>query len=339
MKTKRFLISVLCLGLLLFALAGYAQTSDIQASVKQRIEKIAIKSAHRSQWYDANIIFVFMLDGMVKAPEIRVALNISDELHNQIHSTIYSESKGFRDSPEYKELEKELESPEFQKILMTHNVEDADEETQNKFLDIHRKMELLGYKLCADALNKVLPPELKQKIGEAHLVSMGETPIYSPSMFVALNLTDAQKQEIEKIKEECEPEFEQYCDIAADYAMILSAKIQEVAAKESGEYLKRIQNAQKIMEESPEYKKMFSELQIRYNLFITKFKPKMFDVLTDEQWKRLQELNDNPPEHAKVYIKIFKEQRVAVSRWDVLQSGETIPGAYRKERNARNQLP
>jgi hypothetical protein len=67
---------------------------------------------------------------------------------------------------------------------------------------------------------------------------------------------------------------------------------------------------------------------------------KLFDVLTDEQWVRLQDLIDNPPEHAKALrerLRDYNEQ--AAQTWQPSatpwMTGEAIPESYRQERNAR----
>jgi Ni/Co efflux regulator RcnB len=67
---------------------------------------------------------------------------------------------------------------------------------------------------------------------------------------------------------------------------------------------------------------------------------KMFDVLTDEQWARLQKLIDNPPEHAKAYAKKLKEQMGESEKtggaWqpgpNSWRPGDPIPEQYRQQR-------
>jgi hypothetical protein len=44
---------------------------------------------------------------------------------------------------------------------------------------------------------------------------MGEQSLFSPDTFDILNLTDAQKQEMQKIKKELEPEFDKNLDVIA----------------------------------------------------------------------------------------------------------------------------
>jgi len=94
-------------------------------------------------------------------------------------------------------------------------------------------------------------------------------------------------------------------------------------------------------------KKEFDEMQSRSRAFSTQFKVKMFDVLTDEQWKRLQELIDNPPAHAMGLLKLMKEMNgesengknsgggyvPGPNSW---RPGDPIPEEYRQQRNRGN---
>ena len=85
-----------------------------------------------------------------------------------------------------------------------------------------------------------------------------------------------------------------------------------------------------------------------------KLKIKMFDVLTDEQWKRLQELVDHPPDYMKRRItqdrqdmeRIRKAGESAASSaggWQPgpgsWKPGDGIPETYRIERNQRSRFP
>jgi len=74
----------------------------------------------------------------------------------------------------------------------------------------------------------------------------------------------------------------------------------------------------------------------------------MFDVLTDEQWERMIDLIDNPPDYVK---KILDEKRKAreaetassgeSGEWQPgpgsWQPGDGIPAGYRIERETRSR--
>ncbi|MCL2004702.1 MAG: hypothetical protein FWG73_00930 [Planctomycetaceae bacterium] len=86
--------------------------------------------------------------------------------------------------------------------------------------------------------------------------------------------------------------------------------------------------------------------QIRERALAMQFKVKMFDVLTDEQWERMQDLVDHPPEYINVFLKKVQENREKNARdasWqpgvDSWRPGDAIPEGYRWERNTRGGFP
>jgi hypothetical protein len=193
---------------------------------------------------------------------------------------------------------------------------------------------------------------------------MAEMPIVSPGMYEALHLTDAQKQQMETIKKGLEPEFEKNLDRVADGSVTLMSKAFAELEKQGIDNLgkmmegqegtqqekmramqEKMQAIQKKLMEDPEYKKIADELQSQGQAFTMQFNTKMFDVLTDEQWKRLQNLIDNPPEYAKAFGKKLKEQRAANEKAGAWQPGpnswkpgDAIPEQYRQERNERSRF-
>jgi Ni/Co efflux regulator RcnB len=74
---------------------------------------------------------------------------------------------------------------------------------------------------------------------------------------------------------------------------------------------------------------------------------KMFDVLTDEQWKRMIDLIDNPPDYVKKLLAERRKAREAAANQTANKPGEWMPGPnswrpgdpvpeqYRQQRNER----
>ncbi|MCL2710480.1 MAG: hypothetical protein FWE95_06340 [Planctomycetaceae bacterium] len=189
----------------------------------------------------------------------------------------------------------------------------------------------------ADAFDEFLTPEQLRTMQEAQLANIGKLPFFSPNMFEALNLTDAQREQMEQIKQELQPELE----------ALLENWVDGIMASLNEEY-------SEFEEES------YEELLSRGRAFATQFKIAMFDVLTVEQWIRLQNLIDNPPEHALAFRKVLREllgvsdeeseneESAAVGieaggMWipgpNAWRPGDAIPEAYRIERNTRRQFP
>jgi Ni/Co efflux regulator RcnB len=227
----------------------------------------------------------------------------------------------------------------------------------------------------ADAMDGIFTPEQLQQVQEMQLAAMGEMPFVSPSMFEALGLTDSQRQEMERIKKELEPEFEKNLDdfvanyistmqkIASEHVRGITTTVTEdsdgrvvmkaVEEESVEEILKRL------MAEDPEFRRVSEELQTRIRDFSTQFRIRMFDVLDDAQWQRLQDLIDNPPEHAVLFRRHLRESMgLGVSEegssedgnnaeesdiWvpgpNSWRPGDPIPEQYRQERNKRGRFP
>ena len=116
----------------------------------------------------------------------------------------------------------------------------------------------------------------------------------------------------------------------------------------------------KLLAEDPEYKRLSEEMQSKSKAFAENFKTQMFDVLTDEQWERLQQLIAHPPEHALAFRKALREllggsDEVASATSEsssgshdggmwipgpgAWQPGDGIHEGYRIERNTRSRFP
>ena len=355
MKSK--LLFLAALYLLLFAVASQAQQAQpsadairqmLQSPMGQKIMMNGVKTGIRSFWEGKGENLMAL--SLVQYPEIRTALGLSEEQAQQIQVPPTME---MFNNPEFRNLTAEMQSiPNLGELLTGQNV---DEEAQNKFLDIQSRMTSLTMNMMADRMDNLLTPEQKKKIQETQLASMSEVPIVSISAFDVLNLSDAQKRQMEDIKKELEPEFEKNLDSVAGGAMIMLDKF-FVETRNQGEIdysnqdamRERMQAIQKKLMEDPEYKKINDEMQSQSREFSTRLRTKMFDVLTDVQWRRLQELIDNPPAHAALILKKMKEQRgesvrtgnnvwqPGPSSW---QPGDAIPEGYRQERNTRNRFP
>ena len=303
-----------------------------------------------------------MAFGGLEDTESRIAWNVSDEQYQQIDDDI---EKGLTEymieqdkNPEFQAFMKEALAFDKQ-IRDDPDLQNADESTWEKFRDILTRSESFNATYVRiDALENALPPEFKQKVKEAQLASMAEMPFVSLHAFEALDLTDTQKQQMEKIKKELEPELEKDLEKFVENRVVLLNKFDAELAKQGGygdnpnreEAVQKWQAIlKKLMAEDREYKRIHEESQSLVKQFSTQFKIKMFDVLTGEQWARLQDLIDNPPEYAKAFRKKMKE-RWGESEEDEKNGvwspgpnswkpGDAIPEQYRIERNTRSRCP
>jgi len=346
--------------------------------VSQHILESVLKQQVRPYWdgHAMALLYPYL------HPDIRGVLDISDELNQKIKSAwdqgalqgVAGIDIDDVKNPEFQKLvekrkviEEEMHaiqsSPEFQKfveeefqragrphafIIFSPLVPPAAWEAFKRSQDVSSRMTKW---LQHHAISEVMPPELMQKINESLLANMSELPVISPKMFEALGLTDAQKQQMETVRKALEPEFQKALDNLVHGQMIILNKALDELDKQGegdvdleagGERMAVIQ--EKLRTEEPECKKIYEEIQSQGQAFVTGYKIKVFDVLSDEQWKRLQELIDNPPEYALVFRDRLREVNEGGSfRWlpspRPWLTGEAIPGAYRQERNTRGNFP
>ena len=228
--------------------------------------------------------------------------------------------------------------------------------TQEHIEGAPEAMATLMINAITEAMDDVLTPEQRQTVNEATLANLAELPIVSPEVFEVLNLTDAQREQMEWIKKELEPEFEEVLEKWVDGTLAMEKRRNEALDEEAYRDLDHTESEKKLAED-PEFKRISAEMQTLSRTFSTRFRMRMFDVLTDAQWMRLQELIDNPPEHALVLRKKMREllnvgEEVAKvseagseagTEWvpgpGSWQPGDPIPIQYRIERNTRRPFP
>jgi Ni/Co efflux regulator RcnB len=225
-------------------------------------------------------------------------------------------------------------------------MQNADEEMQAiKVAEFEERKGMLFHKLEADAIADLLTAEQVQKMREFQLVQMESYFGVSARMFDALDLTDAQKQEMAKIKQELDAEVEKIIENYADGQVLEAMMLYEYRQThgESGAKEDTMVIHQKLLATNPEYKKLMEGKKVASKAIAIKIKTKMFDVLTDEQWARLQKLIDDPPEYIKAFRKRSEELAAARAKKageytpgpNAWQPGDPIPEEYRQQRNER----
>ena len=353
MKTKLFLLAVS--SLFLFSLATYAQQmqgppnfAQMRSPAMQAMMKNGMKAGLRTFWdgRGGNLMAL----GLMHDPDIRTALGVSNEQFQDIQGIQQSLPRELQKHPEFQKIMGEMQALGDPRTLFGENVDEA---TRTKAQEIQGKMASLSIEIMSDAIGNAITPEQKKKMNESLLANMSEMPMLSPSMFEVLDLTDAQKQQMEGIKKELEPAFEKNLEEFTSGSMLVAGKAFDELEKQGGDFTnpadvqkKMIDITKKLEAEDPEFKKIQQDLQTKGKAFAMQFHTKMFDVLNDEQWKRLQNLIDNPPEYAKAFGKKIREQKAATDKAGAWQPGpsswkpgDAIPEQYRQERNEKRRFP
>ena len=223
-----------------------------------------------------------------------------------------------------------------------------DDETWAKTRNLLVRMNSMPFIVISDAYNGILTPEQERKLNESLLANMGDMPIISQSIFEGLNLSDTQKQQVEALKKEFDPELEKYLERHVNNSEKRKVKISEVLNKQEGATLKeKMQATNKILVEDTEYEKIWDEIRSDKQAFTAQFVTKMHTILTDEQKAHLQSLIDDPPEYAKIFGKYYRgEHRIKSEEggeWqpgpDSWKPGDPIPEQYLQERNTGSRFP
>ena len=336
MKTQ-FLLTLA--SLLLLAANCSAQPLGVTINLAEEMSQVSTRVANRTVWNNGSMIFTI---GYANFPEYREAWNISDEQHRQIEALRQDQIWEYRESPEYREIEEERDQ-----AMSDPFIRNADERTRmDVFLEYEERLSMIREEFRAAVLDELLTAEQKQMIREYELAEMANAVFFPVASLEALDLTDDQRQQINTIKQEFEPEFEtmleDYVDKNGSWRT-LGRKYYALVEQMGYDSTKYHIVHNKLMAEDPEYERLQEKQTSQRERFQKQFMAKTFDVLTDEQWDRLQKLIDDPPEHVKSIRKRRAAEAEQTSGWQPgpgsWRPGDPIPEQYRQERKTRRGFP
>ena len=347
--TTHALTTILLLGLTTVA---FAQNNDpAHSAFMQQMQRDGQRRMMSSMWNgeSTNLIIVDLLE----QDDLREGLGISQEQYQKMRDMVLSPA--LWDDPRIKSFQDERSQ-----LMSEHGnpfAEDASEELKVKFLELHERVLMTAQEIQSSIINENLTPNQLRKINEFQISAMSEFPIPFPNMFEALDLSDDQKKRLNSIRKEMEPEWEKFVDKAIGGQMKFQEKIEEafkgrledITDPEERERVRKniVDNVRKT---DSEMQKMMNAVMASGKELAGKLKVEMFDVLNDEQWARMLDLIDNPPEYAKKAIAQMRKQMGAddpqarsrqpgggyVPGPGAWQPGSSaIPEQYRQERNSR----
>jgi Ni/Co efflux regulator RcnB len=380
MKEKQAFLTLSCL--LLLVIVGQSDVARAQESLKMQQDRERHQNNLRSAWDRGGA--VMSSESLLRDPTFRDALGVTLHDYRKIQESVRNARGSISDDPEYREAWREKEEADRVVLGLGNtdpmpgtpmiNLQALNEEQLKAFnrsraagakiVEMQSEFTLGADQRSTAAFEDALSPEIKQKIQEARLAAMGETSTFSPRLFETLNLTDAQKQQMERIKKELEPEFEKHCEIyAGNAAMILERvnaaieqkRVAQIPIGDLGAFIRELQ-------EEPEHKKLLDESYASSKALATLFRTRMAEILTDGQRRRLQELIDNPPPYARLLIqrlrrenwgqdeekvndqsgenkKVESDRDVWVPGPDSWQPGDPIPEKSRQEEEPKGNFP
>jgi len=273
-------------------------------------QKDSMKQMMNSIWHGDGSSFMAM--DFLQQEDFREGIGVSEEQFRKIQEVPQRIVEG----PEFQQYRDEV-----QKLMSEDGGpfgENATEEMQNRFAELQLQMSARVRAVMMEgmvkAVNENLTPEQLKKVQEAQISTMSEIPIISPNIFEALGLSDAQRKQLDEIKKEMEPEFDKHVDKLVDAQMKMVEKMQETFAKaneitDPEERQKFFQNLQEnVRKDNPDLQRAMNEVMESGKVFSDALKSRMFDVLTDAQWKRMVDLVDNPPEYMKKLMAEMRKQ-------------------------------
>ncbi|MCL2710382.1 MAG: hypothetical protein FWE95_05835 [Planctomycetaceae bacterium] len=352
------LTAILLLGLT--ALAFAQSNSPMSSPAMQQAQRDGHKQMMNSFWNGEGSIL--MAIDLLQQDDFREGLGVSKEQHQRIQDTIRNTSTSVHADFDMSFHE------EMNAFMMEHGnpfADDASDETREKFSEIQMRriaeMTKISTERMINAVNDNLTSAQLKKFKEFQISLMSELPIVSTSMFEVLDLSDKQKEQLDRIRKDMKPEFEKFADKIIDAQMKFSEKVEDALegklegvtdSEEQTKIRKEIQD--NVRRNDPEMQRITNEVMGTGKKFTDELKIAMFDVLTDEQWVRMLDLIDNPPDYAKkVIAQIRKEMGTDDSSTDTpadmsggwvpgpgsWRPGDAIPEGYRIERNTRSRFP
>jgi len=352
---KKTILLLTVLFLFLVSIAGCIQLSaqlspPVQPNRPTPVEQQILAQESQQRWKDKlkddarrlwdsrtqNYLFVAIL----QFPEIRTALEVSDEQYRQILDDRSRFSREMAEHPETQKLEEAIRTlvertssaPELLRFPPMRQFFDA--ETWEQLQSLHRERDALQFDAQYAALGDVLPPEQRKKLDEALLANMRELPIVSISRFDTLDLTDGQREQLQAFEKEFEPELEKHLESLISSQLAYQDRRRVVSAMHRGSTPEEESRAvTQAVWSDPEFLRLFNEHHSYRKAFAERFTTEVRErgILTAEQWARFRELFDNPPEHVRVVrrqlriqngegVQVAEEERAAAE-------GDTGPGA------------
>ena len=284
--------------------------------------------------------------------DVRTGMGISEEQNRKIREKMrmideYHFSPDTQDDPDFQALREELrKSRRAVYDVVASNPADMNAimEAQERYGVVKRQLQDMVDEKRVNFINETLTFDQMKKVQEFHISTMSETGSLSPLMFEALDLSDTQKKQLGEIKKKMEPLFAQLVGRTAELDEKRRIKLND-GLSEKLDALPNQEEKQKLLDDIQ--RKIRIELQPEWDKILesgkelaNELKIEMFDVLTDEQWNRMVDLIDNPPDYVVAYLKRLKERRAENKKPEVWtpgpnswKPGDAIPEGYRQQRS------
>ena len=223
--------------------------------------------------------------------------------------------------------------------------EHATEEQKNAYREANMLSSNLLWEALQSDIMETLTPEQMLHVRKLEMQLMPALGIPFPSMFDPLDLTDEQKNEMNKITDEMESEFDV---LIREAAMLKAERIVSVYKSLQGKTFSSLQEFNSVSSETHRrfeateaMREKRLDLQERGTKFMTHLQGRLMNVLTDEQLDRMQKIMDESPGFVKTVLARAKAQQRAQQANPDLQfspgpdswrPGMPLPVQFKEER-------
>jgi len=367
--------------MLLLGLATPTSAQSDPAEVMQEFLQRSLADRHRgltreinTAWNENGSHSVAL--NLLRQEDLREGIGVSDEQYQNIRTAVEQQtSVSSNDIPAAKLVQAEI-TKLMNEVPGQYDEFDANapNETKMRIAELREEVQrLMGERASeiinariTNAISENLMPNQLRKVQEFQISAMSELsysgegwayPSISPSMFEALDLSDTQRQQFGDIKKEMEPEIKKWMDRTIEAQLKIyekrQAKFRPVPRDPNDpqspmqlSLANPVESWNEVRRENPDLQRELNEALGAGGQLADKLKVRMFDVLTDEQWARMIDLIDNPPDYAKKWIakrRMGRENASNSGEWapgpNSWQPGDPIPEAYRIERKTRGNFP
>jgi len=320
----------------------------------QQMQRDMMRQMMNSVWASDGLSPVTM--GYLQNPDFREGLGISEEQMQGIQRA----PQGMMDDPNARQFRDEMDALMAQDPFGPNGTEELQHRFMERQMQVGARMQEIMMERMSNAIHENLTPEQIQGIREAQISTMDAIPIVSPSMFEALDLSDAQRRQLDAIKREMQPEFERHTDKMVDTHVRMMEAMQEsmermrnVTDPEERARLSANHSPENILRTNPDLQRAMNELMASGTALSGALRGRMSGVLTSAQWARMMNLIDNPPEYVKGMLAEMRRQMgvdepQATSRqpgggWvpgpGAWRPGDPVPERLQMERNPRGGFP
>lgn len=222
----------------------------------------------------------------------------------------------------------------------------APKEVQDRLAKLSEEMTVYYFERSQKDFENALTPEQLKIVHETEIALLPEIGMVNPAMFEALDLSDEQRKEMEAIKTEMEAQFNLLVEDAIkaqnDIKDLLYSYLKNEKIASHGEFEKKFKETHEKPDCQEKIKKIRHDHNERGRQFLSRFKTKMLDVLTDEQLAKMGKLINEPPAYLAKFLENSRKQREAMAKagqWQPgpgsWQPGDPIPKEYLEQRKAR----